>query len=192
MKICDHCIIRFMSDCELSCTCAYFLYNYNDIVLKNRIIRVDTNTVKSVVHIHTHTHTLSSIIINTQWGCALNGRSCPCVLKIGVEFVVEDVSRRVRAVGATRAQEVHEGNIQNNQEKNEKYYEQEESNTLKDSVGTAGEIGNPGRREGEREKIVTIIILLYTMLIHEILIEARAFKQYDAPIMYVCVCPHCD
>ena len=64
-------------------------------------------------------------------------------------------------MGATRAQEIHEGNIQNNQEKNEKYYEQEESNTLKDSVGTAGEIGNPGRRERERERIV-IIIYYYT------------------------------
>ena len=60
-----------------------------------------------------------------------------------MKFVVEDIGWRVRAVWATGAQEVHEGNIENNQEKNEKHDEQEEGYTLEDSIGTAGEIGEP-------------------------------------------------
>ena len=70
-----------------------------------------------------------------------------------MEFVVEDVGRRVRTVWATRTKEVHQSNIENNQEENDKYYKEEESNTLEDSVGTAGKVGNPGWKEGgEREK----------------------------------------
>ena len=63
------------------------------------------------------------LLLLREGECALNGRTCPCVLKIGVKFVVENIGRGVGAVRAARAQQVHESNVENNQEENEKYYE---------------------------------------------------------------------
>ena len=64
-----------------------------------------------------------NIIILREGECALNGRTCPCVLKIGMKFVVEDIGGGVGAVRAARAQQVHESNVENDQEEDEKYYE---------------------------------------------------------------------